>query len=761
MSYVSLHTHSEFSLLDGMSRVKDIVQKAIDNNVGISCITDHGNMYAVADHFAIANQNQVKPIAGFEAYVVDNHLIKSKSKTEETDVNSAREHFILLAKDQIGYEAISKMCSIGAMEGFYYKPRIDDKIMEQAINDIGDNHIIASSACFVQNTQVLTYKCFKNIQDLTTQDKVFTHNKQWQKVTSVFNMPYNDVLYTFKVKGCSVPITCTKDHKFYVKTKNGYTWKEAQKLKLDDVLLTTVDTDCNDINLPEQLLQFIGIYLAIGCLKNNQVVLKTDQLHIQEHITKTFNNVFHCEWEGKYLIINKDVVDSFAVENFGYILYNYILHLSPAQQKVIYKEYLNITDEYNPYIVYMQLRNNMIPYVEDYKQKGYRCCMYDEKQNYIEMPITEITVSHKETTVYCITVDKDASFIANNIIVHNCIAGRIPRYIIKGDMDNAIKWTKYYANLFKDNFYLELQPTMDEQQVIVNKGLIDIADKLGLPLIATTDSHYTNKEDSKAHELLLCLQTKTTWDNPKRWKFQGDTFWIMNEKQITKAFTENGHQVLNQDKIKEAIQNTELLAKQCNVTLERGKYYLPDFQIPKNEEFEKEYPNQTALDYLKYQCKKGLKEKIKDFDAETKQKYKERLKYELGVIESMHFETYFLVVQDYIQFANEHKIPTGPGRGCFTKDNKVHTLNGTKNIKDITLNDKVLSRDGKYHTVIDILKYHANEILNHISVDDKQIRCTKDHKILGIKEQDYINGDRTPHWYSSNDLQVGDYVCSL
>lgn len=491
--YISLHTHSEFSLLDGMSKVQDIVQKAIDANTGYSCITDHGNMYSVADHFAYADKKGIKAIAGFEAYVVKNMLVKKQDKNEENESNSIREHLILLAKTQKGYEAISKLCSIGATKGFYYRPRIDDGLMQTMINDIGNNHIIATSAC---------------------------------------------------------------------------------------------------------------------------------------------------------------------------------------------------------------------------------------------------------------------------------IAGRIARCLAKDDMDNAIRWAKYYANLFKDNFYLEIQPTMEDIQVKVNQGLIQISNELSIPLVATTDSHYTNKEDAKAHELLLALQSKTNWSNPNRWKFPGDTFWIMNEEQITNAFKQNGHQVLDQDKVKEAINNSYEIACQCDVTLTRGKYYLPDIQLPTDDERYNNYLNKRNLqsnlhNYLEYQCKIGLKDKIKHLSKEQQQVYKDRLAYELKVIENMHFEAYFLVVQDYIKFANDNNIPTGPARGCFSANNKVKTNNGYKNICDIDLNDKVISADGQYHDVKNIFMYMVDEILNKIMIDDKQIISTKDHKILAIKQMDYDNGIRIPQWYTSDELQVGDYVCEI
>ena len=136
-AYVSLHTHSNRSLLDGMSDPKDIVDKTFKLGQPASCVTDHGVMFAVYDHYAYAKSVGQKPITGFEAYVVGN----MSERTNEGE--NARCHLLLLAKNKEGYRKLSYWCSMGCTDGFYYKPRIDERIMEAT----GGKDIVATSAC--------------------------------------------------------------------------------------------------------------------------------------------------------------------------------------------------------------------------------------------------------------------------------------------------------------------------------------------------------------------------------------------------------------------------------------------------------------------------------------------------------------------------------------------------------------------------------------------------------------------------------------
>jgi DNA polymerase-3 subunit alpha len=384
-NFVNLHGHSVFSLLDGMVSPKELVDYTLELGQPASCITDHGYMYSTVDHFKYAEKKGQKPIAGFEAYVVDDHTVRDKKEAQSgNDVR--REHFVILAKNNSGYTKMTKLCSIGASEGFYYKPRIDDELIEE----IGTEDLIGMSAC---------------------------------------------------------------------------------------------------------------------------------------------------------------------------------------------------------------------------------------------------------------------------------LGGRIAQELMSDNYEEAKKQALYYYELFNEDFYLELQPTDEDDQIKVNKGLIKLHKDTGIPVVATTDFHYLKEEDYNTHELLLAVQTSTTIDDPNRWTFPGNTFYVMSREQIEQAFKTNGHEVLDQDVIKQALDNTVEIANQCNVSFEWGNHQLPQIEAPEsNKEFYNWAENKpdgiSSENYLRYLCIKGLKEKNK-----TSKEYRDRLDYELNIINEMGFPDYFLIFYDIMKYCDEEGIPYGPGRG--------------------------------------------------------------------------------------------------
>lgn len=386
--FVNLHGHSFFSLLDGMTRPNELVDYTLKLEQPASCITDHGVMYSIVDHFQYAEKKGQRAIAGFEAYVVNDHKIKDKSeRSSETEMG--RQHMVLLAKNNDGYKRLMKICSAGMTDGFYYRPRIDDKILE----DYGTDGLIGMSAC---------------------------------------------------------------------------------------------------------------------------------------------------------------------------------------------------------------------------------------------------------------------------------IAGRIAQYILRDNIEEAEKWAIYYFKLFKENFYLEMQPITSDggRQVKVNKGLIEIHKHTGIPMVITTDFHYLKKEDAVTHDVLLAIQSRSLLSDPNRWKFPGDSFYVMSREEVLSAFKKNGHETLDQKVIEEAADNTVAIAEQCAVTFKWGDHKLPKINPPADDQ---KFNNWTAhrktdgsisADYLRYLCITGLKAKGK-----TSKAYRDRLDYELGVIDSMGFPDYFLIMEDIMRFCREDGIPVGPARG--------------------------------------------------------------------------------------------------
>lgn len=265
-----------------------------------------------------------------------------------------------------------------------------------------------------------------------------------------------------------------------------------------------------------------------------------------------------------------------------------------------------------------------------------------------------------------------------------CMAGFISRAILDEDMDKAKYTALKYIEIFgKENFYIELQSNGIEEQIVANRGLIKLAKELDVPMIATNDAHYLNREDSYSHEVLLCIQTGKKMNDIDRFKFGSDEFFVKTPEEMYKNF-KNMPQVL---------ENTVKIAERCNVTFDFGHTILPNFDTPNN---------QDHYEYLRDLSYEGLRNRYKDifeghslddikslYDAEEienssedtsenniksnlekikeQNKFKaeliERLEYELSVIKRMGYVDYFLIVWDFIRYAKDNDIPVGPGRG--------------------------------------------------------------------------------------------------
>jgi DNA polymerase-3 subunit alpha len=235
-----------------------------------------------------------------------------------------------------------------------------------------------------------------------------------------------------------------------------------------------------------------------------------------------------------------------------------------------------------------------------------------------------------------------AKYSEGLIATTSCLAGRIPRAIMNDDLDFANAQMKQYIEIFgKDNFVVELMDHGLPEQAKVNPILQEMAAKFGLMVIATNDCHYTDKSDFEAHDALLCVQTQTTIDDEKRFRFPNNSFYFASPDDMRERFKD----------CPEAVANTEKLAERCNVHIPLGESLIPRYALP---------PGYTAEGYLEELVMNGLVPRYGDPVPEA---YVARAKFELGVIGNMKFVDYFLVVWDLINFANEQGIPVGPGRG--------------------------------------------------------------------------------------------------
>ena len=227
------------------------------------------------------------------------------------------------------------------------------------------------------------------------------------------------------------------------------------------------------------------------------------------------------------------------------------------------------------------------------------------------------------------------------IALSACLAGAIPQYLMEEDFEAAKKYALRLSGIFgPDRFYLELQDHGIEEQRPVNQGVQRLARETGLPLVVTNDAHYLRKEDAQMQDVLLCIQTGKTVDEPGRMKFQTEEFYLKSEEELRSLFP-------NYD---EAFDNTVRIAEMCNLDFVFNEYHLPSFPVP--EGF-------TNEQYFRKLCYEGFEERYENPPEE----YLQRLEYEIGVISSMGYVNYYLIVWDFIRYAKEQGIPVGPGRG--------------------------------------------------------------------------------------------------
>ena len=228
------------------------------------------------------------------------------------------------------------------------------------------------------------------------------------------------------------------------------------------------------------------------------------------------------------------------------------------------------------------------------------------------------------------------------ICLSACLAGSVNQAILKDNMEEAKKIALWHKNVFKDDYYLEIQPNGLREQVLVNQKLIQMSKELDIPLVATNDAHYLKKEDAYVHEILLCIQTGKKMNDEDRMRMGVDEFYVKSPEEMADYFKN----------VPEAIENTVKIAEKCNFDFEFGNTKLPNYEVPEKYN--------THAEFFRELCDIGLK---KRYGENPPKEAKERLEYEISVIEKMGYVDYYLIVWDFINYAKQNGISVGPGRG--------------------------------------------------------------------------------------------------
>jgi len=254
-----------------------------------------------------------------------------------------------------------------------------------------------------------------------------------------------------------------------------------------------------------------------------------------------------------------------------------------------------------------------------------------------------VTAGYLEGFYYRPRIDKDilAEHSKGLVCLSACLKGEIPHLIQIDRMDQAKNVCVQFRDMFdKGDFYLELQDNKIPEQSKVNRELIKLSKELNISLVATNDIHYLTRDNARAHEALLCIQTQTTLDDPNRMRFQTDEFYLKPPEEMIEAFSETP----------EAIKNTIEITEKCNLELDFKTTYLPHYKVPEGKTREK---------YLKELCEEGLKRRYKTIDNTIRKRAED----ELRTITKSGYISYFLIAWDFVSYAKKIGIPVGPGRG--------------------------------------------------------------------------------------------------
>lgn len=304
--------------------------------------------------------------------------------------------------------------------------------------------------------------------------------------------------------------------------------------------------------------------------------------------------------------------------------------------------------------------------VNDEKRAYYHLTLIAKNNEGYKNLIKLSTYAHLEGYYYKPRVDKTFLRECHEglVALSGCLNGEVAKLILAGNTEGAKNIIREYRDIFgKENYYIELQhhPHIADQKK-VNKILVALAKELTVPLVATQDSHYLRPEDNEAQDILLAIQTGNKIDDANRLSMKDEDFSLTSPEVMAEAFRDTP----------EAFENTVRIAELCDVRLELGKYQLPSFEVPKNE---------TPESYLEKLCKEGLARRF----SQATQEVHDRLGYELGVIQQTGFASYFLIVQDFVNWAKSKGIVVGPGRGSAAGSLVSYLLNVT-NIDPIKYN---------------------------------------------------------------------------
>ncbi|MBQ2160749.1 MAG: DNA polymerase III subunit alpha, partial [Firmicutes bacterium] len=294
--------------------------------------------------------------------------------------------------------------------------------------------------------------------------------------------------------------------------------------------------------------------------------------------------------------------------------------------------------------VYTAARSHLDKEADLDKRQGHLILLAKNEIGYRNL-IKIVSIGYTEGYYYKPRIDKDVlrAHSEGLICLSACLSGNVQRRLLNRDYNGAREEALALLDIFGEgNFYLELQDHGLDDEKAIRADQLRLANELSLPIVATNDVHYVNKADWEPHDVLLCIQTGTVLDDEDRMRYPSHEFYLKSEEEMRALF----------ENLPEAIDNTEIIADQCNFDFKFGEYHLPEFIAPSGK---------TNEEYFRELCEKGLKERYGE--SAGSKALTDRLNYEIDTIVKMGYVEYFLIVWDFINYAKENGIMVGPGRG--------------------------------------------------------------------------------------------------
>ncbi|MGI6736534.1 MAG: DNA polymerase III subunit alpha [Anaerovoracaceae bacterium] len=290
------------------------------------------------------------------------------------------------------------------------------------------------------------------------------------------------------------------------------------------------------------------------------------------------------------------------------------------------------------------------------RQRGHLILLAENSEGYHNL-VHIVSRGYTEGFYHKPRIDKEVlrQYSGGIIALSACLQGDVQRHLVNRDYSGARKEALELREIFGDgNFYLEIQDQGLSDEARIRPDLLRLHEETGIPLAATNDVHYVRREDAETHDVLLCIQTGSRIEDEDRMRFANDQFYLKSEEEMRALFAD----------LPEACDNTAAIAARCDVEFQFGEHFLPEYHAPDGID------NST---YLRRLCEQGLAERYAEITPELRQ----RLDYELSVIEEMGFVEYFLIVWDFVHYARSQNIPVGPGRGSAVGSLVAYTLHIT------------------------------------------------------------------------------------